>query len=294
MTAVQFPLKLAFACTAHKIQGSTIAYPKKVVIDLSSIREPAQGYVMASRVQREEQLHILNKFLSDKIYPSSEAMQELVKLQEKALNKIEKQRIASNMVITLNVRSLIKHHSALSKDIQISAKVIALQETWCNEDQSVENLSLPGYELHLVNQGRGKGVATYFSKEFKISKGINKLHYQMSKVTSKAFDVVNIYCSNGANRSEFLQDLGSLAAAPRPCLIVGDFNIDFLHEPQGQIIKKILSCGFQQLVTHPTHIGGGLLDHVYVKRLSWEPQITINFPYYSDHGAISISNPEIN
>ena len=52
----------------------------------------------------------------------------------------------------------------------------------------------------------------------------------MSKVTSEDFDVVNIYCSKGANKNEFLRDLGSLASAPRPCFIVGDFNINFLNQ----------------------------------------------------------------
>ena len=291
MTAVQFPLKLAFACTAHKIQGSTIAEPNKVVIDLSSIREPATGYVMASRVQRIEQLYILNKFLSEKIYPSKEAMQELARLEKKALNEIEKQRIASNVLITLNIRSLPKHHAALLNDFQMKAKVIALQETWCREDQTVEELLLPDYDLHLVSHGHGKGVATYFSKDFQISKGINKQYYQMSKVSSEEFDIVNIYCSKGANKTEFLKDLGSLASAPRPCFIVGDFNINFLRDPKEQIIKKILSCGFKQIVNYPTHKAGGLIDHVYIKRLSWQPHTMINFPYYSDHGAISIFKP---
>ena len=291
MTAVQFPLKLAFACTAHKIQGSTIAEPNKVVVNLSSIREPSTGYVMASRVQHLEQLFILDKFLSEKIYPSKEAMQELAKLQSKALNEKEKQRILSNDIITLNIRSLPKHHTALSNDFYIRAKVIALQETWCREEQTVEDLSIPDFNLHLVGHGRGKGVATYFSKDFRISKGIDKQYYQMSKISSEDFDVVNIYCSRGANKTEFLKDLGSLASAPRPCFIVGDFNINFLCDPKEQIVRKILSCGFTQIVNCPTHKAGGLLDHVYIKRLSWEPQIMINFPYYSDHGAISIFNP---
>ena len=49
-SAIQFPLKLAFAATAHKIQGSTILKPSYLVIDLKSVKEAAQGYVMLSRV----------------------------------------------------------------------------------------------------------------------------------------------------------------------------------------------------------------------------------------------------
>ena len=51
-TVVQFPVKVAFAVTAHKIQGASITSPSKVVLDLNSTFEPAQCYVMLSRVQQ--------------------------------------------------------------------------------------------------------------------------------------------------------------------------------------------------------------------------------------------------
>ena len=47
-TLVQFPVKLAHAITAHKIQGQTIPKPLKVAFDINSIFEEAQGYVMLS------------------------------------------------------------------------------------------------------------------------------------------------------------------------------------------------------------------------------------------------------
>ena len=50
-TVIQFPIKVAFAVTAHKIQGASIASPAKVVMDLNSTFEAAQCYVMLSRVQ---------------------------------------------------------------------------------------------------------------------------------------------------------------------------------------------------------------------------------------------------
>ena len=51
MTAIQYPLKLSFACTAHKMQGSTVMKPDPLIIDLKSVREAAQAYVMMSRIQ---------------------------------------------------------------------------------------------------------------------------------------------------------------------------------------------------------------------------------------------------
>ena len=43
---IQFPIKLAFACTARKIQGNTIPKPLKVIIDVSDIFQAAMLYVM--------------------------------------------------------------------------------------------------------------------------------------------------------------------------------------------------------------------------------------------------------
>ena len=59
---IQFPVKVAFATTAHKIQGQTVKKPEKVVIDLRSVFQPAMAYVMLSRVESIEQLFILEQF----------------------------------------------------------------------------------------------------------------------------------------------------------------------------------------------------------------------------------------
>ena len=47
-TAYQFPLRLAFASTAHKVQGLTIKKPNSLVVDLRSVREHTQAYVILS------------------------------------------------------------------------------------------------------------------------------------------------------------------------------------------------------------------------------------------------------
>ena len=57
---IQFPVKLAFACTAHKIQGATIPKPLKMIIDVSDILMAAICYVMLSRICSISQLFILN------------------------------------------------------------------------------------------------------------------------------------------------------------------------------------------------------------------------------------------
>ena len=287
MVATQFPLKLSFACTAHKMQGSTVAKPDSLAIDINSAREASIVYVMASRVQALQQLFILNKFLSDKIYPSPSAMTELQRLQKNSLNDQKKIIWQKTEVTSLNIRSLARHHQSLLNDNHVTGNVIALQETWCQSDES-NQFNIPGYQGHFVNQGRGKGVTTYYRSNFQVSGTVNKELYQMSRVSSKDLDVINIYISRGANKAQFIQDLGSLARGPKPSIIVGDFNIDLLNHPEDSISKKIISCGFKQIVSSPTHIMGGLLDHIYIKKPTKNFQVVMNFPYYSDHASLSL------
>ena len=53
---LQIPLELAWACTTHKSQGSTIT---KVITDMSNIFCDAQGYVTLSRVKSLEGLYLI-------------------------------------------------------------------------------------------------------------------------------------------------------------------------------------------------------------------------------------------
>ena len=126
LTATQFPLKLAFACTAHKMQGSTVCKPDSLVIDLESVREAAQAYVMMSRVQSISQLYILNKLPHQKIYPSTTAMKELKRLEDISLNAKPNNSPQNTYVLSLNIRSLLANFSNLLKDELMRAKVIAL------------------------------------------------------------------------------------------------------------------------------------------------------------------------
>ena len=66
-TASQYPLILAFAVTVHKVQGQTIERPLKCVVDLRSVFEGAQAYVMLSRIKELDQLYILEELPENKI-----------------------------------------------------------------------------------------------------------------------------------------------------------------------------------------------------------------------------------
>ena len=290
MLATQFPLKIAFACTAHKIQGTTVPQPDPLIIDLKSVKEPAQAYVMMSRVQSLRQLFIINEIPRQKIYPSMAAMRELNRIQSMALNQREHASAAKTLTFSLNIRSLAKNHCHLLRTYPKGAGLLALQETWCHNDQDPTQFAIPGYNLHLVSHGRGKGIATYYKEEFEVTGVKSRLTYQMCKVSKADFDVINIYRSQDANTVDFLNDLKDLIDndESRPCIILGDFNWNYPQRQGNCAINLIESWSFHQIIKASTHIGGGLLDHIYIKNFPSLPEALITYPYFSDHAAISI------
>ena len=132
---IQFPIKLAFACTAHKIQGATIPKPLKMIIDVSDIWMAAICYVMLSRICALWQLYILNEFDESKMYPNQQALKELERLNDISINKQmsdwEEETTNTMMISSLNIRSLNKHFSDVSTDeLLLKSDLICLQETW--------------------------------------------------------------------------------------------------------------------------------------------------------------------
>ena len=198
---IQFPVKLAFACTAHKIQGATIPKPMKIVIDVRDIWQAAICYVMLSRICALWQLYILNTFDEKKMYPLQTALIELDRLEEISLNRHstewEKESPGSLKISSLNCRSLKKHFDDIINDeLIMKGDIICLQETWLEPNDTADNLQIPGYILHLNSYGKGKGIAIYFKENItKHQIDIKENSVQISKLLSPDLDIVVLYMS---------------------------------------------------------------------------------------------------
>ena len=262
-TAYQFPLKLAFAATAHKIQGQTIKKPNFLVADLRKVREAAQAYVILSRVQAIDQLFLIESACIDKIYASTIALEEVKRMTDAALNlKVHE----ANSILSCNIRRLKTNISKFSRSSQVSsATVICLQETWTEKAFPDTNLFRDYFTYHHSNSvGPGKGILTLYNDSYEIEKDVQEALYQMTKIASKTTDIINVYRSQGANTAAFERDLLELIYLNRETIIVGDFNICHEKNSSHSIITMLENLGFHQIVKYPTHIDGGTIDLVFI------------------------------
>ncbi|XP_062576240.1 uncharacterized protein LOC134238134 [Saccostrea cucullata] len=114
MVRHQFPLRLAWACTAHKVQGMTV---EKVVVNLDRTFSPGQAYVALSRVTSQQGLFIETeheKTLSKKIYADSEVKTALAEMPRLCLPKCFLSKLQCNTIVLhkmkmRNLEVLFKH-----------------------------------------------------------------------------------------------------------------------------------------------------------------------------------------
>ena len=293
---IQFPIKLAFAVTAHKIQGATVPKPLKVIVDVTDIFQAAMLYVMLSRVCSLGQIFILEKFDETKMYPSNTALTELTRLDhissKRKLSKWETEEKDIIKISSLNCRSLMKHHQDIIHDVPLlQSDIICLQETWLDNDNTTNDYEIPGYKLHLNSNGKGKGVAIYFKEEtFELANFIKKETMQLSKFTSPVIDIVVIYRSQTGNLMELKENIEDLMDGEKAELIVGDFNFCFLSGPSNPATTFFEQNRFLQLIQEPTHIEGNLLDQAHVRdtKQVLEFSAELHSKYYTDHKALAI------
>ena len=157
-TVIQFPVKLAYAITAHKIQGQTIPKPLKVALDISSIFEDAQAHVMLSRVEEFQQIYILESLPAEKIRASAKALNELAAMNSRSINQNPitwKQQQRNFMKIcSLNCMNLTNNFDDIISDPTLKeSTLLVLSETWLDQETT---FNINGYKSHYNIVGPGK------------------------------------------------------------------------------------------------------------------------------------------
>ena len=295
---IQFPVKLAFAITSHKIQGQTIPMPLTVVLDIDSVFDDGQAHVMLCRAQQITQVYILNKMDESKIRTSKIGLEESDRLAKISMNANPTLWLSNSQetlkVMSLNCAGLIAHYKDIAAgNMVLNGDIIHLIETSL-KDEEESPLILPGFECHLTSVGPGKGIATYYKEsKFKHKEDFKTMNMQITKFCSGSTDVINVYRSSKGNSGDLLCKLVEMITPGHSILITGDFNICYMNHGRNRMSKGLIEDhGLQQLMQDPTHILGGHIDHVYWKddqNLWMDPIVERYSPYYSDHDGLCIT-----
>ena len=271
--------------------------------DIKSVFEPAQAYVMLSRVQCIDQLFILGEVPISKFYTSEKALTELKKLEENSVNKNppswEQENPGSFRISLLNCRDIKTKYLDIKSDLMIQkSDVICLNETWLNDDDDdKEFLQFLGYKLKLNSAGSGKGIASYYKEDnFHFELNIKMGKVQIMKLSSEEMDIINIYRSPDSHRIDdqmTIQEIQKTIQTEKFTLILGDMNLCYMKNQKNILIEYLETLGFKQLVTESTHIEGGHLDLLFSNHeaFKYDVDIIIFSTYYTyrDHDALLVT-----
>jgi DNA replication protein DnaC len=316
----QFPITLAWACTAHKVQGVTT---DRAAISLQRIFAPGQAYVALSRVTSLQGLHLLDDKLT-KIYCSTEVTEAIKNMPRADLTPAQPitTLAALNKFIIAhhNIEGLHNHITDLKHNTEIlHATVICLTETWVHTTVTHDAiLNIPEYifinnpraECYKTNHNvshnpyaktdNGGGVGFYIK---------NTIHYTVQHhtdlhlehliihITNPKLTIINIYRPPKYTLNNFMPHLTMLlqrtvANNPdTPIIAVGDYNIDFLQQPQNQISDLFADHGFPQMISDATTSGQTLLDHIYQRFIPPDSVFATCHTYYSYHSITLASIP---
>jgi hypothetical protein len=246
-------------------------------------------YVILSRIVSLSQLFLF-PFDESKIYCNEKAKEEAFKLKSRAINRQrtpwDTEQEKSIKISSLNVRSLNQHFEDLQKDHFLQkSDIICLTETWLSYD--LENTGK--YHSYFINSG-SKGVALFSVIK---PETVDKLSSDEASViiaSFASFDLILVYrFSENSSIFDFTEEIVNIVNLTKTVIVCGDFNINLTKFPQNKFSKALFNLGFIQLVNSPTHILGGIIDHVYFysNDMSTCSLHKIYPVYFSDHDAVS-------
>jgi exonuclease III len=294
-TAINFPLRLGWGTTLHRLQGHTIEAPKKLVLNLQCWLQPAMIYVGLSRVKFLDQLYILNLLPIDKIVPFADAFDEMTRLKTIDISLPVPKNANKFEIVSLNTISLPAHFEDIKSDINlISAKVLLLQETSINPNINVGNMyNINGKTVHFTSQGHRKGLASYFPPDFQVVNEISFDEFQMMTIANSHMQITNVYRSSKAG-SDFLdyfdRFLADILDKSKMQIIMGDWNFCQRDEPNHPVKKSLDRHNYISALNphQPTHVMGRCLDAIFTRNFVLNFNASVKVCIYSDHEPISI------
>ena len=290
----QYPLRLAWGSTGHKVQGVSIKEGTDVVVHGHKKMPYALMYMMLSRAEKKENVFLEN-FDPEQIRTDPNALEEDAKLDDRSIvPNYEKMHFD---FFVLNVRSLRKHFDDLIIDMFAQkSDHICMLETWIDpETVDPDDFVMDGRNFDHASLGKGKGCGIFSinSKQNLGNLKVVKEKYQMLSIIDGSLQLIMVYLSSNCSKDEVVKDLKAILRQDLNSIIVGDVNFD--KGEKNELTKYLASKQFQQLVDTPTHdstatTSARTIDHCYVsKDIVDKIELRLHSPYYSDHDALCIS-----
>jgi hypothetical protein len=295
VTRRQFPLKLAWACSIHKVQGMTV---QQVVFDFQGIFTFGQAYVALSRATTMEGLYLRNynpKYIyrSEPVHAALQNMTEFVPKQTSGSDANSFQVIHHNVQGLRSKVQDLRHNSDMK-----SAAVIAFTETWLAPHSN--GVPLQGYQEFRCDRADGRGgVCIYAQEDYETSRVNLQSDLEHCCVMSVSHEygrvmIVAVYRSPRLNLGHFIPRLEALlnSIEQESCdhvTVLGDFNEDQLKTGNHPIASAFATYGYTQTVAGPTTVQGSLLDLAFVKTRTLQHTTDVIGTYYSDHEAVRIT-----
>ena len=299
----QFPLKLAWACTVHKVQGMTV---DEIVYDMDGTFSSGQAYVALSRVTKLSGLYIKN-YDPKYIWRSEDIHEGVQKMNE--FSAPDSFLAGKNVEITLtvlshNVQGLrskiedIKANKAL-----MNVDVIAITETWLNAKVPESAIQLAGHSLFRQDRHDGRGgVCIYVAQHYITKNHVHQIQLQSAveycaiqlHIPSKRpIIIIAVYRPPRVPIDRWLPHLHKLLdeiSHLRPSanlILTGDMNEDLLKGHNKIELACMQHHNLEQcLPPQSTTRYGSMLDVVYANCPEYETRATVVPTYYSDHDCV--------
>ncbi|XP_073681681.1 uncharacterized protein [Garra rufa] len=298
----QFPIRLAWACTVHKVQGLTV---DKAVVSMKKIFAPGQAYVALSRVTSLDGL-IIEDFKEKAIFAKDNIDQALQSMPPFIVPCETTETFTYKMMLH-NVEGLIPHILDIRQDKRyFEADMICVTETWLKPNYVENAVSLAGYYFHDKSRSDAYDTSHDIFAKLKEENHGGVGTYHKEKVTLCDLPCINIECVMcrieqlnttiavvyrppsysmplfRENLIILINEMNSLAGGK---IILGDFNENLFNKSSVHDVMQ--HFGFTQIVEKATTENGTLIDHVYVKDIDLDQiQIEIMPTYFSCHECI--------
>ncbi|KAK0145565.1 ATP-dependent DNA helicase PIF1 [Merluccius polli] len=313
----QFPMKLAFACTAHKVQGMTM---ESAVVSLKRVFEPGMSYVALSRTTSLRGLNITD-FEKKKIYADPEITAAMENMNHASFEcarpllqhvKLAEGTAQNFKLIHHNAQGLPSHIEDLKCHHELAlADVLCITETHLSGSFVSPTFHLEGYNMFARSRQvsytnfpdmatkDGGGVAVYCKSHIQAEaqryfQNVTDLEFVVVKLEAPVRAVIAaVYRPPHFCLKKFLPNLESLLDSldmmnHQPVIVSGDFNEDLLCKGKKAIQELFQSKGYTQLITAATTENRTLLDHIYVSQPHTCVQSGVLQTYYSYHSPVCV------